>query len=160
MNPDIITHEPTRAVLKVDGNPQILELHDGDHTATPWPVDLFTEENIDSLPDAAEDAGIGNVVTAWAQPVGNTGTYPMLSIVAHRGKHWVSLVDNNVWEPGVSGWRERVTVGTGPAAWVQPTGAHDAYPIGARVTHNGHTWESWVAANVWEPGVYGWNQIS
>lgn len=40
--------------------------------------------------------------------------------------------------------------------WVQPTGAHDAYPLGAQVTRNGRTWTSTVAANVWEPGVYGW----
>jgi hypothetical protein len=42
--------------------------------------------------------------------------------------------------------------------WVQPQGAHDAYNIGDRVTHNGFTWISTVANNVWEPGVYGWNQ--
>lgn len=46
-----------------------------------------------------------------------------------------------------------------PAEWQQPTGAHDAYPIGAHVTHNGQTWESTVAANTWEPGVYGWVTI-
>jgi hypothetical protein len=40
--------------------------------------------------------------------------------------------------------------------WRQPTGAHDAYPLGATVSHNGKTWESSVAANVWEPGVSGW----
>lgn len=40
--------------------------------------------------------------------------------------------------------------------WVQPTGAHDAYPLGTKVTHNGKTWTSATAANVWEPGVYGW----
>lgn len=40
--------------------------------------------------------------------------------------------------------------------WVQPQGAHDAYNIGDRVTHNGNTWESTVNANVWEPGVFGW----
>jgi hypothetical protein len=40
--------------------------------------------------------------------------------------------------------------------WRQPTGAHDAYPLGATVSHNGKTWESTVAANVWEPGVSGW----
>ena len=27
---------------------------------------------------------------------------------------------------------------------------------GATVTHNGQTWESTHAANVWEPGVFGW----
>jgi hypothetical protein len=44
------------------------------------------------------------------------------------------------------------------APWVQPAGAHDAYQIGDRVTHNGFTWISTVANNVWAPGVYGWNQ--
>ena len=55
-----------------------------------------------------------------------------------------------VWAPGISGWRE--VVAEGPAAWVQPTGQHDAYPLGAQVTHNGRTWTSTVAANVWPPG--------
>lgn len=42
------------------------------------------------------------------------------------------------------------------AAWVQPTGAHNAYPLGATVTHNGKTWANLTPANIWEPGVYGW----
>jgi len=41
-------------------------------------------------------------------------------------------------------------------AWRQPQGAHDAYPEGAIVTHNEQTWTSTTPANVWEPGVYGW----
>ena len=41
------------------------------------------------------------------------------------------------------------------APWVQPLGGHDAYALGAIVTHNGKTWESLVAANVWEPGTVG-----
>lgn len=44
----------------------------------------------------------------------------------------------------------------GPAPWVQPTGAHDAYTTGDRVTHNSATWLCDAANNVWEPGVYGW----
>lgn len=44
--------------------------------------------------------------------------------------------------------------------WVQPTGAHDAYALGARVTWNGKTWESTVGANVWEPGVSGWREVA
>lgn len=40
--------------------------------------------------------------------------------------------------------------------WKQPAGAHDAYPLGAKVTHNGKRWTSTAGANVWEPGVYGW----
>ena len=48
--------------------------------------------------------------------------------------------------------------GTIPA-WVQPTGAQDAYQLGDKVTHNGFTWESTYANNVWEPGVFGWVKI-
>lgn len=47
--------------------------------------------------------------------------------------------------------------------WRQPTGAHDAYAFGDRVTHNGVVWESLVNANVWEPGAPGtaslWKQV-
>lgn len=47
-----------------------------------------------------------------------------------------------------------------PWPWVQPEGAHDAYPLGAKVTHNGSTWQSDINANVWEPGVYGWTNLT
>lgn len=42
--------------------------------------------------------------------------------------------------------------------WIQPTGAHNAYAQGAKVSHNGKHWVSDVDANVWEPGVYGWTE--
>lgn len=44
--------------------------------------------------------------------------------------------------------------------WIQPIGAHDAYDLGAKVSHNGKHWTSDVAANVWEPGVYGWTEVT
>ena len=44
--------------------------------------------------------------------------------------------------------------------WVQPTGAQDAYAKGSKVTHNGKKWISSYDANVWEPGVYGWEEQS
>ena len=44
--------------------------------------------------------------------------------------------------------------------WVQPTGAHDAYAKGDKVTHSSKKWTSDVDANVWEPGVYGWTEIT
>jgi hypothetical protein len=98
--------------------------------------------------------------SAWRQPQGAHDAYPLGFVVTHNGKEWENLTRFNVWEPGVSGWREIVPEDSGPAAWVQPTGAHDAYPAGAEVTHNGKTWRSDVAANVWEPGVYGWTEIA
>lgn len=44
--------------------------------------------------------------------------------------------------------------------WIQPTGAHDAYANGAKVSHNGKHWISTADANVWEPGVYGWEEAT
>lgn len=42
--------------------------------------------------------------------------------------------------------------------WIQPTGAHNAYAQGAKVSHNGKHWISDADANTWEPGVYGWTE--
>lgn len=43
--------------------------------------------------------------------------------------------------------------------WVQPTGATDAYNKGDKVTYDGKHWVSTADANVWQPGVYGWEEI-
>lgn len=42
--------------------------------------------------------------------------------------------------------------------WIQPTGEHNAYGEGAKVTHNGKRWISTANPNTWEPGVYGWEE--
>ena len=84
--------------------------------------------------------------------------YPTGWTIQHpAGVEWVSTVSGNVWEPGVSGWRE-ITVDGGPAPWRQPTGAHDAYNKGDQVTYDGATWTSTVANNVWRPSEYGWTK--
>ena len=44
--------------------------------------------------------------------------------------------------------------------WVQPTGAHDAYNIGDKVTYNGQHYVCTSNANVYAPDVYGWNLIT
>ena len=43
--------------------------------------------------------------------------------------------------------------------WVQPIGSHDAYEIDDKVSHNDKHWVSTVDNNVWEPGVYGWEEV-
>lgn len=43
--------------------------------------------------------------------------------------------------------------------WSQPIGAHDAYNTGDKVSHNGKHWRCICDGNVWEPGVYGWEEI-
>lgn len=75
------------------------------------------------------------------------------------GKLWKSLIDYNVWAPPI-GWREVVAVGY--PAWVQPTGAHDAYQLGDRVSFQGANYESLINGNVWSPTAYpaGWMQIA
>jgi len=42
--------------------------------------------------------------------------------------------------------------------WRQPLGSEDAYPAGAKVSHNEKHWTSDINANIWEPGVYGWTE--
>lgn len=48
----------------------------------------------------------------------------------------------------------------GTAVWIQPLGTHDAYEMGDVVSHKGKLWESTANGNVWEPGVYGWKEIT
>ena len=44
--------------------------------------------------------------------------------------------------------------------WIQPTGAHDAYNTGDKVSHNSKHWICTIDANVYEPGVYGWDEVT
>lgn len=66
------------------------------------------------------------------------------------------------WEPDKAASLWAVT--SDPAeewpAWSQPVGAHDAYSAGAKVNHKGKHWTSTVDGNVWEPGVYGWDEVT
>ena len=44
--------------------------------------------------------------------------------------------------------------------WKQPTGAQDAYAKGDKVRHHDKIWQSNTDNNVWEPGIYGWDEVS
>ena len=87
----------------------------------------------------------------YVAPTGAHDAYPQGWKVTHNGKTWESLVPFNVWEPGIANWR-KVAGDDGPAEWVQPTGAHDAYKKGDQITYDGHVWTSSVDANTWAPG--------
>ena len=43
--------------------------------------------------------------------------------------------------------------------YIQPTGAHDAYPLGSKITYNNLHYISLINANVWTPAAYpaGWD---
>lgn len=73
-------------------------------------------------------------------------------LIAHTSQaSWTPDVSPSLWvrvdDPSIE-WPE----------WIQPTGATDAYPMGAKVSHNDKHWISDIDANVYEPGVYGWHE--
>jgi len=114
-----------------------------------WPPDLTLSLYKNHTP-------LGEI-EEWRQPLGAHDAYMTGDRVLFNGEVYVSKVDNNVWMPDVYGWNLEESGGGEYPEWVQPTGAHDAYALGAIVAHNGQLWISTVDANVWEPGVYGWN---
>ena len=62
------------------------------------------------------------------------------------------------WQPNVTPALWTVVSMEEWPEWIQPTGAHDAYAKGDKVTHSSKKWTSDVDANTWEPGVYGWTE--
>ena len=64
------------------------------------------------------------------------------------------------WTPTAapSLWAKVLTSDTGePLPWEQPDSTNP-YMKGDKVTHGGKTWVSTMDNNVWEPGVYGWEE--
>lgn len=112
-----------------------------------------------------------NGYAVWAQPSGVHDAYNTGDVVNYNGTLYKSIIDGNVWSPDVypAGW-ELVESGGGtepekPAAypeWAQPSGVHDAYNTGDRVTYNGKVYESTVDGNTWSPDAYpaGWEEVT
>lgn len=63
------------------------------------------------------------------------------------------------WTPDITPalWTE-VSIDKFPE-WKQPTGAQDAYRIGDKVSHLDKHWISAIDYNVYEPSVYGWDEV-
>ena len=110
---------------------------------------------------------------AWRQPLDQFDSFKLVNpftgkadTALYAGKTWRTKVDNNVWEPAAGSlWDEidaQGNVVVPPAneypQWVQPTGGHDAYKIGDKVTFNGQRYTSKINGNVWSPTAYpaGW----
>lgn len=85
--------------------------------------------------------------------------------VQHGGKLWRCLQDHTSqdgWEPNSapSLWAKvLIPDETVVPEWEQPESTNP-YMAGDKVTYNGKTWVSDVDNNVWEPGVYGWSEVS
>ena len=97
-----------------------------------------------------------SLVAVTAYSVGFRTQYEGLlyrCLTAHTSQaDWTPPASPSLWvridDPSVE-WPE----------WRQPTGATDAYPAGAKVTHGDRRWISDVDNNVWEPGVHGWTEV-
>lgn len=65
------------------------------------------------------------------------------------------------WSPdtAVSLWVEIADPSIEFPDWKQPSGAHDAYNKGDKVSHIDKHWVSDINANVYEPSVYGWTEV-
>lgn len=108
-------------------------------------------------------------VFPWSQPLGATDAYRKGDKVTHKDSLWISDVDWNVWEPGVYGWTKDGGDTSAPEtggddeewpAFVQPSGAQDAYAKGAKVTYGGKRYTSLIDGNVWSPSdnPSGWQE--
>lgn len=108
----------------------------------------------------------------FSQPLGATDTYMKDDKVSFEGAYYQSNIDYNVWSPTAypQGWTKLDGTGESPEpggdddeypAFVQPTGAHDAYNIDDKVTYNGHRYECTMNNNAYSPDAYpqGWKQI-
>lgn len=64
------------------------------------------------------------------------------------------------WTPDATPalWTE-VSVDEWPE-WKQPLGSEDAYRIGDKVSHLEKHWISTIDYNVYEPSVYGWDEVN
>lgn len=114
----------------------------------------------------------------WVQPIDQYDSYKLVNpftgkadTALHGGKTWRTKVDNNVWEPTAQSaeWEEideQGNVVVPPPneypAWKQPTGGHDAYKIGDKVTFEGKRYTSKINGNVWSPTAYpaGWQLVA
>lgn len=113
-----------------------------------------------SLPDG-EAAKAVELFPAWAYPV----SYIVGNRVSDGGKLYKCLQAHTSqadWTPDAA---PSLWVGISDPTeewpeWSQPVGSTDAYAKGAKVSHNGKHWTSNVDANVWEPGVYGWSEVT
>lgn len=92
-------------------------------------------------------------------------SYKIGDRVRYESNMWRCLTDHisqSGWDPinSPSLWAKVLTSDIGEILeWEQPDSTNP-YMIGDKVTHNGKTWISIVGNNTWEPGAYGWEELT
>lgn len=162
------------------GDPQLYKVVQAHTSQADWAPD-----SVPALYDAfgLDESGY----PVWSQPSGAHDAYSVDDVVNYNGSLYKSLIDGNVWSPDVypAGWQvyEAPTEPDEPEPeepnppetgeeepgtdaetypdWVQPTGAHDCYNTGDKVTYNGQHYVSKIDGNVWSPEAYpqGWEAV-
>lgn len=93
----------------------------------------------------------------WA---GKAGTILMDEGNLYRSIHDVGAGQNTKPSTTPSMWTPISDPTQEYPEWVQPIGSHDAYSTGDKVSHSDKHWVSTTDGNVWEPGVYGWEEVT
>lgn len=94
-----------------------------------------------------------------------SGIYEKEEKVSYQGSLYRCLTPHTAqetWKPSDSPslWAKVLIPAPGVVpAWEQPDSTNP-YMIGDRVTHGGKTWVSTADNNIWEPGVYGWEELT
>lgn len=117
----------------------------------------------DAISQAISDDNAFDALSLFPSWSPNSIVYNMGDRVKHEGTLYKCLSPHTSqadWTPGsaVSLWVRMDNPNEEWPLWIQPTGAHDAYPLDAKVSYNGSRWISTIDANVYAPGVYGWTE--
>ena len=128
---------------------------------------MYYREIIEKAMQSIEDAIALTVVPLfpeWAEGVEyNISEHDVR--VKHNGVLYRCLSSHTSqigWEPdvAVSLWAKVLIPDENMIyPWEQPESTNP-YMKGDKVTHNGKTWVSTTDGNVWEPGYYGWKEIT
>ncbi|MDD7505547.1 MAG: hypothetical protein PUK40_06370 [Actinomycetaceae bacterium] len=75
--------------------------------------------------------------------------------------HTLPATDTPTDTPQPGGKDDTTPAPAVPPEYVQPSGAHDAYELGALITHNQWVYQSLIPGNVWSPADYprGWHKL-
>ena len=120
----------------------------------------FIQKGIQTLDDA-DALAIKTAYPEWNA----AGTYSAGDKVLYDGILYKCLQDHAAqegWNPvdSPSLWAKVLIPDDGTIpVWEQPDSTNP-YMKGDKVTHNGKTWISDVDNNVWEPGFYGWTEVT
>jgi len=86
--------------VNADNETQLYRVIQDHKSQEDWPPDIATS----LYAKIGFDSG---GVPIWTQPGGAHDAYMLGDEVSHKGDIWISDLDNNIWEPGVYGWRKK-----------------------------------------------------